>query len=472
MAKKVAKKKVRRVNNSKTDNDIVRNSLDGALFRRGQMMGSQVSQWDTIFKDARWYLISNNRQLISEAYAEYGLVQTVVDLPVDDGFRGGIDIKSKHLDEDDIKNLKKQMEYCDDIEEIKQSRKWNRLYGGAGLLIMTDQDPSTPLDVKKIKKDSKLEFRAIDMWEMFYGLVNTDTYDSQLQEHDREYFDYYGIRTHRSRILILKGIKPPSFLRPRLRGWGFSVLEAIVRSINQYLKSTDLTFEVLDEFKLDIFRFDGLANMLMSAKGEERVHKRVATANQGKNYQNAIVLDKNDEYEQKQLSFTGLSDVMSGIRMQLASDLRIPLTKLFGVSAAGFNSGEDDIENYNGMIDSQIRSKSTKDILRVISLRCQQMFGFVPDDLEIEFKPLRVMSSEQEENVKTQKFNRLLAARQAGEITTEEFREAVNNENLLPIKLEASSSILSELEGEDEEEASTVSAPTKKSTTQAKEAKV
>ena len=50
----------------------------------------------------------------------------------------------------------------------------------------------------------------------------------------------------------MKGLTAPSFLRPRLRGWGFSVVEKLVRSINQYIKATDLGFEVLDEFKLDV----------------------------------------------------------------------------------------------------------------------------------------------------------------------------------------------------------------------------
>ena len=31
-------------------------------------------------------------------------------------------------------------------------------------------------------------------------------------------------------------------------------------------------------------------------------------------------------------------------------NLKMPITKLFGISAAGFSSGEDDIENYNSMI--------------------------------------------------------------------------------------------------------------------------
>ncbi len=83
-----------------------------------------------------------------------------------------------------------------------------------------------------------------------------------------------------------------------------------------------------------------------------------------------------------------------------------------------------------------MRNKCKYEILRVIELKCQKLFGFVPDDISIEFKSLRIMGAEQEENVKTQKFNRLMTAKEKGEISTFEFREGCNKDNLLSITLD------------------------------------
>ena len=69
-------------------------------------------------------------------------------------------------------------------------------------------------------------------------------------------------------------------------------------------------------------------------------------------------------------------------------------------------------------------------------IRAQKKFGFVPEDLSVEYEPLRILSSEQQENVKTQKFNRVLQAKQAGEIDTVEFRQACNKDELLPMELD------------------------------------
>lgn len=395
-----------------------------------------VEQINTTFKNLRWYLVSNFRQVLNQLYVEVGLVQTIVDVPVDDAFRGGIEIKSKQLEEDQIEQLQISLDRDDDLGIAAQAQKWNRLFGGGGILILTDQDPEEPLDVASIGPDTPLEFRAVDMWELFWDKQNTEGYDPAIQMQEFDYYNYYGEQVHKSRVMRLKGFTAPSFIRPRLRGWGFSVVEVLVRSLNQYLKATDLSFEVLDEFKVDVYKIKNLVNTLLSPNGNQKIQQRVQMANYQKNFQNALVMDSEDDWDHKQLSFAGLAETMAGIRMQVAADMRMPMTKLFGISAAGFNSGEDDIEVYNAMVESQVRNKSKYDVLRICEIKCQKLFGFIPDDLSISFKPLRVLGAEQEENVKTQKFNRLLAAKTANEITTLEFREACNKANLFDVTLD------------------------------------
>lgn len=397
-----------------------------------------VENINTVFKNLRWYLVSNFRQVLNQLYVEIGLVQTIVDVPCDDAFKGGIEIKSKQLDENQIEELQVSLDRDDDLTIACQAQKWNRLFGGAGILILTDQDPIEPLDVKLIDQDTPLEFRAVDMWELFWDKQNTEGYDPAIQTQEFEYYNYYGEQVHKSRVMRLKGFTAPSFIRPRLRGWGFSVVEVLVRSINQYLKSTDLAFQVLDEFKIDVYKIKNLVNTLLSPNGQQKVQGRVQMANYQKNFQNALVMDSEDDWDHKQLSFAGLGEMMEQIRVQVAADMRMPITKLFGTSMSqGIgNTDQNDMENYNSMVESQVRNKSKYDVLRICEIKCQKIFGFIPDDLSISFKPLRVLSAEQEENVKTQKFNRLLAARTAQEITTFEFREGLNKGNLLDITLD------------------------------------
>ena len=415
--------------------NVVTNGLQEALFGFNLgVLGTEMNQVDTLYKNNRWYQLSNFRQLLSESYVEHGIIQTVVDVPVDDAFRGGVEIKSKQLEPEQIETLQIFMEEQGDLTTIGQTNKWNRLFGGAGTIILTGQDSEKPLE--EIKEGDDLDFRAVDMWELFYSQTNLDQYRPDAQMFEFEHYNYYGKKLHKSRVLPMRGITPPSFIRPRMRGWGVSVVEVLINSFNQYLKGNNLIFEVLDEFKVDVYRLKGLVNTLLAPGGTQMIQQRMQMVNAQKNYQNAITMDSEDEFVQKELSFAGIAETMTGIKQHVASDVRIPLTKLFGISAAGFSSGEDDIENYNAMVESTVRAKSKFEIIKVIRLRCAQQFGFIPDDLSIEFRPMRILSSEMEENVKTQRHARCLSTFTAGLCTAKEFKEAVNKDNLLPIQLD------------------------------------
>ena len=440
------KKKTKEISNAKELKNSLSSVLDSLSTNYG-LIGTgfgttQVSQVETFFKNNRWYLISNIRQILSEIYVEHGIVQTLVDVPVDDAFRGGIDIKSDQLSEEEVQELTQYAERQGALKNFIQALKWTRLFGGGAVLIINNDKPDTPLKPEDLEQDSDIYFKAVDLWELYYGLKTEGYQEADFVQKEPEYFNYYGKRVHKSRVIPMLGKQAPALIRAKLRGWGVSVLETVVRSYNQYLKSVNLAFEVLDEFKVDVFKIDGLNNALMSPNGSDKVFKRIQMANMQKNYQDSIAMDSKDDYSSKQLTFSGLAEVMREIRMQIAADLRMPLTKLFGISASGFNSGEDDIENYNAMIESEIRSKVKFDLVRILEICCQIKFGHIPDDLKVEFRPLRILTAEQEETVKNQKLQRILSCQQAGFMTPKEAKQAINKENLLPVKIDESDELI------------------------------
>ena len=112
------------------------------------------------------------------------------------------------------------------------------------------------------------------------------------------------------------------------------------------------------------------------------------------------------------------------------------------MSAAGFNSGEDDIENYNAMIETEIRSKSRRDLMKVIEICCAMWFGYIPEVIKVDFKPLRVLSAEQEENIKGAKLQRIITCMQAGVMMPLEAKQAINKENLLPVSIDETDELM------------------------------
>lgn len=403
-------------------------------FGQGYGPTSQLSRYDTLAVNNRGYLISNNRVLLSQLYTEHGIVQTLVDQPVDDAFRAGFIIKSSQLDSDDIEKIMIYMERDRAMHAITQCLKWGRLFGGAAVLLITDQPPGEPFDITKVKADTPIQYRAVDLWELYSDILEKPG-DPNLYE-DPEFFNYYGVKVHKSRVFRYSGKEAPSYIRQMLRGWGMSEIERLVRSLNQYMKNQDVVFELMDEAKIDIYKISGFNTSLMNASGTQQISQRIQNANLIKNYNNAITMDAKDEYDQKTMAFTGLAEMLIQIRLGIAADLKMPVTKLFGMSAAGFSSGEDDIENYNSMIEGEVRGKVKFMLLDILQIACQKVCGVIPDDLMIEFPSLRILDAVQEEEVKNHQFNRVLSAFESGLIQDFEAKEGINKDSLLPIEID------------------------------------
>lgn len=458
MSKKAVKKpepSVDAVKAESFENNIINGlgDLVGLLGVGGLYDGptSPLSSTSTLYYDTNPSMISNNRTILSYIYAKHGIVQTLVDQPVDDGFRAGFQIKSSNLSTDDIEKLQVFIEQERVIESVMQGMKWARLFGGGGTIIATDQDPSQPLNIAAIKEDSPLAFIPFDLWEVAFGMPNIYNPSVYLMTPDfnAPVYNYYGVQVDASRVMPARGKMPPSFLRPRFLGWGMSVVESLIRSINQYLKNQDVIFELLDEAKVDVYKIKRFTESLMTDGGTQKVAKRIQQANLMKNYNNALTMDSEDDYDQKQMAFTGLAEMLEQIRIQIAGDVKMPVTKLFGISSAGFNSGEDDIENYNSMIEGEIRSKSRFMVVDALKLCCQKLFGVVPDDLQIIWNPLRILSAEQEEKVKDSQFKRILDSYNSGLCSEQEAREAINKENLLGVEIDETAETDLQLEEDD-----------------------
>lgn len=399
--------------------------------------------------------LSLNRILLSYSFMSQGLIQTVVKQPVEDAFRGGFDIVSKELSEEEVTKLKNTLKRPrrqegrrgsrfqrnmnpqaatnpahSDIRVMMDVLNWSRLFGGAGLIVNTDQSFHTELKIDKIRQDSPLEFIAADRWELI--LSQTDVFD----ERNPTPFNYYGLPLHRSRVVKVLGVEAPSYIRQRLQGWGMSEIERCIRAINSFVKFENLIFELLDEAKIDVFKITGFNDNLLTDEGTDNVKKRVTLANRLKNFQNALAMDAEDDYAQKQITWSGLAEIWNELRMNLSSALKIPMNKLFGQSATGFGGGEDALENYNSIVE-QVRSDAEPVAIEVIDLRCQQLFGFVPE-YTLAWKPLKVLDGVQEEQVKTSKQKRATDLFQMRLTTGREASTILRQDGLLNIDTEVS----------------------------------
>lgn len=410
-------KQLKQANNSFPAN----NNLAGIF---GIDMGNTVpmSQPYTLSNSNNYVPITLDQILINYSYMTHGIFQTAIDQPVFDAFRGGLVINSPELDEKDIQLLQKYMRDNKTMHEITDAFRWARLFGGAGIIINTPQDTKNPLRREFMDfPDIPLSFVAADRWELCMNIVNINNVQYP--------YNYYGTPLAQDRVLRIVGKEAPSWIRPQLMGWGFSELERMIRDINAYVKANQVVFQLLDEAKIDVFKLVGFNETVLSDLAQGKVNRRIQYANYLKNYHNAIMMDAEDDFTQRTQTFSGLGEIIHQIRLGICAALRMPMSKVFGISAQGLSSGQDDLESYNALIESEIREPAIPICHKVVELQCRQLFGFEPE-LTIGFKPLRVLGAVEDEVVKTSKQNRYVQLRSLGQLTPQELAELCKKEEL------------------------------------------
>ena len=367
------------------------------------------SLFSKVFSSSVYGLISFHWVSLTNAYNKNSFLQTAVNQKVEDAFRNdGLIIDTKTLDTEELELLRKTMEEEGDIEAIIDCIRWGRLYGGGVLVANTTQDPTQPLD-RKALKGQPLKFLATNRWQCTSQSVNPYVakqfiFTDNMQEAENVVdTDTLSQTVDASRVAVFTGNSAPYLTRLILNGWNASIFEGILEPIQNLLGGINVTLELLSEAKIDIFKISDLASTLMSPDGERQVRKRLSIATANKNYKASLAMDANDDYQQKQISFSGIPQLLEQLMYIFCGYLRYPVSKLFGRGSSGFSNGDDDLENYNGTVDSEVRIPARQLITWVVNLRCLQLFGRELPDFRPKWRPLRVMSEKDQAEINSRR---------------------------------------------------------------------
>ena len=143
----------------KNKKTIFSNSLADYSAALRQHPASPVFEQMPLALSQKHTLISQNWNLLSWSFTNSGLIQRFIMQPILDGLRGGLTITSKQLDDEEIKHLNKMYE-VKAREPIRNTMIWNKLYGGAGIIINAGEEYnalgysdylSKPINIKELE---------------------------------------------------------------------------------------------------------------------------------------------------------------------------------------------------------------------------------------------------------------------------------------------------------------------------------
>jgi phage-related protein (TIGR01555 family) len=377
----------------------------------------------------RYELFTLQRNLLTQRYATDGIFRNIMTMEVNDALRSTPKISSKQLSLDDIAILEEYISENEIIDTLKHFFIFNNLYGGSGLIIdVLGHNFEDFFSANMLKKGDRVKFYAVDRWELSSNTLN-DADQTLASQHWGEYY-YYGRKINPDRILTLKGIAAPSYLGLELQGWGLSLAEPLVTPSSLYETGIRVLYELLSEAKIDVMHLDGL-NQILSSSRAKQMEDRLMLVADLKNVTSMLALDSKDNFEQKQISFAGVADVIRELKYEICSAVDLPVSKIWGVQASGFSSGNEDIIKYNAKVMSDLRPRCILMLKKVLKIICGSLFGFAPLDLSIELDDLTLLTQEQIELKKQNEFLRLKTLYDSRLLSSQELGQALDSGGIL-----------------------------------------
>lgn len=347
-----------------------------------------------------YYNATISDETILAIFRSSWIARKCVKIPANDAFRRW---REWHGDKDDIKAVEQYEINIKARKKLQRAMTRARLWGGAAVLMVTDQPLDQPLDVTRIRKGE------LKMLNVFSRL---DLKVEELEDDPRS--EYYGkprfyilpskntpsddLVIHPSHLILFDGEEPadewvqvgPNF------GWGDSVIQSTYDSIKNADSTSANMASLVFEANVDVFGVPDLMERLGTPEYEDRLLKRFALANAAKGVNKALIHDSMETYDRKQLNFSELPAVLEIFLKMCAGALDIPMTRFMGDSPSGLNStGEGDMKNYYDRVTSEQTLEITPAIQRYDEVLIRSALGSRPDTLWYKWSPLEQMNTRQ-----------------------------------------------------------------------------
>jgi len=286
--------------------------------------------------------------------------------------------------------------------KTNEALKWSRLYGGAVIIIGTrDRNLAKPLDVKNVRKGDLRYLHVVDRWRLSpAGSLNRDLESPNFGMPDSYVLAESTVQVHHTRVLRFNGEKLPYFAWLRNAMWDDSVLQHVMDSLMNCDTTTQAIATMMFESNVDVVKSEGLADVLARKDGEAVLTKRFQVAALLKSFNRMLLLDGTESYEKKQNSFANLDKVIQQFMIDVSGAADIPMTRLFGQSAAGLNAtGDNDVRNYYDMVSAKQEAELRPQLEYLYEVLVRSELGHMPEDFRFDFNPLWQLSETEQATV-------------------------------------------------------------------------
>lgn len=341
---------------------------------------------------------------IEAAYQTSSWFRKIVEIPVDDSMRHGIDFQA---DETQIQKLEENLKRLKFWEKFKKARIMARRDGGAAIVMGLPGNPATPVDPTKVTLDQLKVITVLNRNQ----ITPIEPIDVILDENFGQPSMYELTtageqrRIHPSRVLRFMGNERSDVLG--WNGWGDSIYPPMRDAIINADTTSAAMAHMMHEANVDVMSIPGLTEMVATEQYEQVLMKRITVMGMLKSLVNIAVIDGGDGQEgsaetldKNTYNFAGLSDVLASQLMVLSGVADIPATRLLGKSPDGMNaSGDGDLRNYYDNIAAQQNNVLSPILDPFFEILIRSTLGDRPPELWYTWSPLYTLSEKEAADV-------------------------------------------------------------------------
>lgn len=242
---------------------------------------------------------------------------------------------------------------------LADALSWSAMHGDALVVAITnaiDHEKQLSLDSEEIVKF--LVFRE-DEYKPSSDVISDitsehylmpESYTVNVTTDKKNQMTFHWSRCHRIKL----GRQPLS----KISEYGESDLQAPADAIKIFEAAVIGIGDLIGSANVDIIKIKDMNNSIANCE-EEGILRYAMMFAQTLSSTNLGMIDREDDYIQKVTNFGGLSEVIDRMFSVLAGALDRPITVLFGQSASGFATGEEDNRRYyetiNALQESRLR---------------------------------------------------------------------------------------------------------------------
>ena len=302
-----------------------------------------------------------------------------------------------------------------------------RLYGGSAVYIgISGQRPEEPLDPASIGRGGLSYLVPLSRSDIQSGPLDLDP----LSPHygTPESYSVRGVTVHPSRLVVQHGAVPAD---PTLRadGWGDSVLRTTMSAVMDADSVTRNIASLVFEANVDVFRIPDLMASVAVPSYRTKLIERFGLANVSKSVNRALLLDKEEGYDRRQITFSGLPEIVNQFLAIVAAAADVPITRMLGQSPGGLSStGDADLQNYHDALSGIQHLCVTPAMTVLDEVLVRSALGEYPDGVHYLWAPFTSPSAQERATIGKTNADTAVALASTGLLTPEELRGAVINQ--------------------------------------------